>query len=203
MSDNYSFQGDAPPGVSVADNVFIATQYQATHTPQETFNWFYEQVRNNKDGHLPTSQSMDYKQIDSKYADFGNYNYGAVGRSLGIPDIVLEYGAGWAQGKADGLSDVEALVRALLDPENRGDNSGDQELIRDGMDAAREHGFTDNDLGITEYLEKSILDNFLEFSNWLNDIGRDINDFFNFARNWFQRKDPLTLDLGECQNFCV
>ena len=64
MTNNYGFTGAVPPGASVADNIFRATQYQATHTPQETFDWFYEHVRNNKDGHLPPNESMDYKQIE-------------------------------------------------------------------------------------------------------------------------------------------
>lgn len=63
MTDNYGFTGAVSPGASVADNIFRGTQYQATHTPQETFDWFYEHVRNNKDGHLPPNESMDYKQI--------------------------------------------------------------------------------------------------------------------------------------------
>ncbi|MBV6389631.1 MAG: hypothetical protein JNIBNLAF_01278 [Nitrosomonas europaea] len=61
MSDNYGFNGAAPPAVSVADNIFRAIQYQTTHTPQEIFDWFYDHVRNNKDEHLPKDQSMDYK----------------------------------------------------------------------------------------------------------------------------------------------
>ncbi len=43
-----------------------------------------------------------------------------MGRALGIPDVVLEYGAGWAQGKADGFRPddrhpaADADITALL-----------------------------------------------------------------------------------------
>jgi len=74
-TSNYGFSGDVPEGVSVEQNVQIAQEYQKTHTPAETLQWFFDTVRNNKDGHLPTSESMDYKQTDPKYADFGNFNY--------------------------------------------------------------------------------------------------------------------------------
>lgn len=114
MSNNYGFPGAVPPGVNVEQNISRALEYQASHSPQETFDWFYDHVRNNKDGHLPQDQSMDYKQIDPKYADFGNFNYGTIGRVLGIPDSVLEYGAGWAQGIADGLTNVESITRSLV-----------------------------------------------------------------------------------------
>jgi hypothetical protein len=94
MSDNYGFEGAVPPNVSVSDNIAKARAYQATHTTKETLLWFYEHVRNNRDAHLPQSESMDCKQIDRKYADFGNFNYGAVGHALGFSDDMLEYAAG-------------------------------------------------------------------------------------------------------------
>lgn len=128
MSELYGYQGELPPGVSVYENINRALEFQANNSPAATLEWFFEHVRNNKDGHLPQSQSMDYKQIDPKYADLGNYNYGAVGHALGIPDAVLENAAGWAQGRADGLTNAQAITRALLDRENNGDNPGDQEL---------------------------------------------------------------------------
>jgi hypothetical protein len=43
----------------------------------------------------------DYKQIDGKYENFGNFNFGATGTALGFsPDLLLR-GAGWASIKAD------------------------------------------------------------------------------------------------------
>ena len=100
MSENkFSFDGYIPPGVSVQNNIDRALAFKDSHTVQETLNWFYETVRNNKDQHLPQSESMDYKQIDPVYQDFGNFNYGAVGSALGYSDIFLRDGAGWAQQK--------------------------------------------------------------------------------------------------------
>ena len=43
----------------------------------------------------------DYKQQDSIYEDFGNFNYGATGTAMGIPPDILLRGAGWASIKAD------------------------------------------------------------------------------------------------------
>jgi Ca2+-binding RTX toxin-like protein len=140
MADNYGFTGDVPPGVSVSDNVARAKEYQKTHTSEETFNWFFDTVKNNSDGHLSQDLSMDYKQIDSRYENFGNFNYGAIGKALGYSDAMLLYGAGWAQGKADGLSGVEAMKRALLDPSYKGDNAQDQVMIATGILGAEIRG---------------------------------------------------------------
>lgn len=62
--DNLGFSGAVPDGVSIKENINRALEYRDTHTPAETAWWFYNVVRNNKDGHLTPDQSMDYKQID-------------------------------------------------------------------------------------------------------------------------------------------
>ena len=54
---------------------------------------FYESVRN--------KGVWDYKQLDSKYENFGNFNYGVTGRAMGIPREILLRGAGYASIKAD------------------------------------------------------------------------------------------------------
>lgn len=64
MNSNYGFSGPAPPGVSVENNIDRALEYQETHSTKKTFEWFYEHVRHNKDGHSHIDESMDYKQID-------------------------------------------------------------------------------------------------------------------------------------------
>ena len=136
MGSNYGFPGAVPTGVSVEDNVARALAYQATHTTAETIEWFYNVVRNNKDGHLPTAgadASMDYKQLGGQYQDFGNFNYAVVGKALGFPDLLLKYGAGVAQGRANGKSLPESIIRSLLDPRNKGDNPEDQAIIQDGI----------------------------------------------------------------------
>jgi hypothetical protein len=89
MSSNYDFIGPMPVGVNIQDNVNRALEYQKNHTTSETLDWFKDVVRNNKDGHLPLHESMDYKQINPSYADFGNYNYAVVGKTLGYSDFLL------------------------------------------------------------------------------------------------------------------
>ena len=67
---------------------------------------------------------MDYKQLGAKYQDFGNFNYGFVGRSLGIPREVLLYGGGYAQQRSNGQP-WSGILNSLLDIKNKGDNPGD------------------------------------------------------------------------------
>jgi hypothetical protein len=51
--------------------------------------WFAQQVH--------TGGPMDYKQMGRQYEEFGNMNYGAVGRALGVPEQVLLRAAGAVQ----------------------------------------------------------------------------------------------------------
>jgi hypothetical protein len=118
-SDNtYGFSGAIPPGVSIQANIDRAFAYQQTHSVEETITWFNDTVRSNRDGHLSPELSMDYKQLDratrapgteSLYADFGNFNYGAVGRALGFSDEMLGYAAGFQQQIDDGKGQLEAI----------------------------------------------------------------------------------------------
>jgi len=203
MADqNYGFSGSVPPGASVQSNITRALEFQSTHSAAETFEWFYEQVRNNKDGHLPPSESMDYKQIDPSYADFGNYNFGAVGKALGYPDAVLQYGAGWAQGRADGLTRFEAAIRSISDFKNKGDNPGDQDLINDGIQAVKDAGIAGQDQGtldaLNEYIKKDLSRLYESANQATRGFHQGVVDFLNAAQRWFQpvRRDPLTLDLN-------
>lgn len=91
--DGYS----VPAGASLGVNMATAKQYADTHTVAESYLWFANKVRNNKDGHLSPEESWDYKQLGSQYADFGNLNYGTVGLAMGIPEPVLLRLAGLAQ----------------------------------------------------------------------------------------------------------
>lgn len=129
------FSGPIPPGFDADSNIQLAKQYAATHTPNEVVDWFNHMVRNNSDQHLPQSVSWDFKQIDSKYADFGNFWYGFAGKIIGISDTALKLGAGVAQGKANGLSDAAALLRALTSTDY-GDNPGDQNQVQLGIQSA-------------------------------------------------------------------
>tara|TARA_R110001583_G_scaffold195251_1_gene370892 strand:+ start:35 stop:1174 length:1140 start_codon:yes stop_codon:yes gene_type:complete len=86
-------------------------------------NFFYNSVRN--------GSVMDYKQLGPQYAEFGNYNYGAIGRALGIPSQVLKRGAGWAQIQA-GTSDDSYGHYLGFAP--YGDDPADQVQIGAGID---------------------------------------------------------------------
>ena len=56
------------------------------------FSEWYNTVRN--------GGVWDYKQRGSEYENFGNFNYGATGRAVGVPAWILKCGAGWAQKRA-------------------------------------------------------------------------------------------------------
>jgi hypothetical protein len=53
--------------------------------------WFKRQVK----GKGP----WDFKQLDDRYQDFGNFHYGVVGAAFGFPKMVLHRMAGWAQSR--------------------------------------------------------------------------------------------------------
>jgi hypothetical protein len=159
--------------------------------------WFYEHVRNNSDGHLSSSESMDYKQIKSPgvdYADFGNFNYAVVGKALGFSDFALEFGAGVAQGRADGLTYAGAIARSTADPFDFGDNPGDQDLIMDGISAAKSAGIAKEGLTLQDFLTSSLTD-FFEVMGGVSGILDSAYDFWFGSRRWAPRRDPLTLDL--------
>ena len=174
MSNSYttSFAGAIPPGVTIQGNIYRALEFQRTHTRQETIAWFNDAVRNNKNGHLPQEQSMDYKQLDadtrapgeeSIYTDFGNYNYGAVGRALGISDEILLRGAGYQQQMDNGKSVTEALIEMLTDQVNYGDNPGDQSLIQDGIETAKDLGNTNSNIENSDVIFWKIMKDGVEF----------------------------------------
>jgi hypothetical protein len=96
----------------------------------ERLRWFYNQVRN--------KGPWDYKQRGPEYQNFGNFNYGATGRALGLSEGLLLREAGRAQ-QAAGTSRPE-----WGDPGSRlnpwggtgsfGDDPVDQFWIRSGFD---------------------------------------------------------------------
>jgi hypothetical protein len=100
---NFGFKGAIPPAgyttASILQNVNEAVAYRNTHTQAETVQWLYTRFRNNLDHHAPDDWSWDYKQIDKKYEDFGNYNYGVVMKAVGLTDRAMYYGAGYGQQK--------------------------------------------------------------------------------------------------------
>ena len=199
---NYGFRGEIPPGFSVERNVAIAKNWQDTHSPIETFRWFFDTVRNNgpdEQGHyrMEPWRSMDYKQSGSQYADFGNFNYGLVGRSIGIPREVLEYAAGWAQSQSNGQPGLIGILHVALDLKNKWDNEEDQFQIIAGMDAADKAGisrplsrfFTPLDI------DDRIWWNFIPLlpTTW-NSLIIGLGLRFKLAEEWV-RRDPIILDL--------
>lgn len=131
MGNQFSSKPKSPPGVSVEENVREAKEYAESHTLPETYWWFYQHVRN--------SGPWDYKQRGAEYADFGNYNYGATGTAMGIPENVLHRGAGAAQLKA-GTSDSDQWGY-FWQGEPYGDDPDDQEQIRNGIRDANDAGY--------------------------------------------------------------
>lgn len=152
LDKNFGFSGNIPDGVSIENNIKEALEYKNTHNEIETLFWFREKVGNNKDERLiPQSESMDYKQIDSKYAEFGNFNYGAVGTALGYPSEFLKLMAGAAQLISDkeATNWLDAVPKASI-LENYGDNLEDQIVIQFGIKSANSAGFNNT---VDEFIE--------------------------------------------------
>jgi hypothetical protein len=112
----------SPPGYSLEDNIALAQSYAATHSPKEILLWFYEMVRN--------KGPWDYKQQESFYQPLGNWNYGAVGAALGMPDWLLERMAGVVQIRA-GTWDPSFGLPFMGYP--YGDDPQDQQMIVAGI----------------------------------------------------------------------
>jgi hypothetical protein len=95
---------------TIRQNIKIAQMHRPSMT---NIVWFYNQVRNGGE--------WDYKQQNKSLADFGNFNYGATGAALGIPDDVL-YGMADFAAQRNG-TDV-----------NGKDDLIDTEMIQAGID---------------------------------------------------------------------
>jgi hypothetical protein len=146
---NY-FSGPIPPGFDVNANLAMAQQYAKTHTSNETLDWFNHMVRSNLDAHLPQSVSWDFKQIDPKYADFGNFWFGIAGKVAGVSDDLLKAGAGYAQGISDKLTQGASIARVIKNwGTTYGDNAGDTSWIQYGINAATAEGIaSQNQIGL-------------------------------------------------------
>jgi hypothetical protein len=105
----------SPHDVSVDRNMEEAGR----HSPL----WFLDKV--------PNKREWDYKQRSGEYEAFGNFNYGAAGRSARLPDPVLLRGAGWAQRRA--AKPVAAYGDPYLGTASYGDDPVDQFWIRHGV----------------------------------------------------------------------
>ena len=106
-----------PKGVNIDDNIKEAEKHRSD------WKWFKDQVKN--------KGPWDYKQKGPEFQDAGNFNYGATGKAIGIPDRILLMGAGWAQEEA-GTSKEE--WNSWYGSPPYGDDPKDQEKIKEGID---------------------------------------------------------------------
>lgn len=94
--------------------------------PFDTSLWFRSQVENRG--------PWDYKQYDRRFENFGNYNYGYVGTSIGIPAGILLRQAGRAQGRDGNKGDGGAPGNGFWGGKPPyGDQRIDQSMIERGI----------------------------------------------------------------------
>lgn len=74
--------------MSVDANIEVARGRSASNPVAAPF-WFRRYV--------PNGAPWDYKQQGKQYEAFGNFNFGATGRQIGFPTLILEQEAGRAQ----------------------------------------------------------------------------------------------------------
>lgn len=119
-----------PKGACVEMNIWGAKSQIGFVLGPMDLAWFFQQVRNRG--------PWDYKQSGSGYADFGNFNYGAVGYAIGIPEVILLRAAGWAQSRAG----TSASVWGTWWGESPyGDDPMDQNMIAAGISYAKLRGY--------------------------------------------------------------
>ncbi|MCX6620682.1 MAG: polymorphic toxin type 44 domain-containing protein, partial [Acidobacteria bacterium] len=139
---------NTPDGVSVDENIEIALRETSNIVVNrqggigDILVWFFNQVKNNA--------PWDYKQGDkgqrlpgdqSAYDNFGNFNYGATGAAIGIPETALLRFAGWAQqmaeaGTLDQIGITATFVGQLITGSGQppyGDDANDQGFIKQGI----------------------------------------------------------------------
>jgi len=127
-----------PPGADVNANIRATSATDAkaaiTQTPRvRVFQWWANQVA----PHAP----WDYKDQPhgfQLYDDFGNFNYGATGSVLGIPNTTLFQGAAFARYGAnivDGRNPFASLQRygSPFKGPNYGNDVHKNEMIRQGI----------------------------------------------------------------------
>ena len=187
MATNNPNQYPKPANESIADNINEAQQYAHTHSATDSYQWFFDHVKN--------KGPWDFKQQGGEYQEFGNWHYGVIGTAMGIPDFVLQRMAGLAQ-IAAGTSRPE-YGNPLGSPPY-GDDPADQVHIDRGITWARENGSAPPEIfpnlpivlpGGYGYAG----DRF--FYSGSPGIDLALNTFFLSARNLVIRRDPLVLDL--------
>lgn len=119
-----------PNGACVEMNIWAAKIQVGFATGPSDYYWFYQMVRN--------GGPWDYKQRGAGYQNFGNFNYGAVGHAIGIPEAILLRAAGWAQSRAGtSLSGWGVWWNNVP----YGDDPMDQTMIRAGIQYAKLRGY--------------------------------------------------------------
>jgi hypothetical protein len=112
---------ETPPGVDINKNIEEARG--------KDILWFRDQVRN--------KGPWDYKQQGPQYRNFGNYNYGATGRALGLSERFLLREAGRAQQAAGtsrpGWGDPGSRLNPFGGTGSYGDDPVDQHWIGQGF----------------------------------------------------------------------
>ncbi len=182
---------NVPSNADLAKNAQEASTYAANHSAVECYLWFFNKVRNNADGHIPWTDSWDYKQRGGQYADFGNLNYGVTGIAMGIPESILLRMAGVAQMLA-GNSKPNYGSPFGMPP--YGDDPNDQFHIQHGFDIAKhELGYTSS----AKPLQTHVSINLVSLAGTIivaMGLG-SISTFFLSAKTWIQPRDPILLDL--------
>ena len=159
---------------SVKDNIIEALTYKENHSREETLIWFYNKVRNGGEWdykQLDKSERIEFKKkygidVPSQYEDFGNYNYGAVAKALGLSEEITKAAAGYAQGVSETGSSTIAVLRMIKDRYNGGDNSygdaiEDQEMIKKGINAVKAY-IAENDSSMDDAVEDMAIKKFLK-----------------------------------------
>ena len=118
-----------PKGTCVEMNIWAAKSQVGMVLGPSDYMWFFHMVRN--------GGPWDYKQGGRQFADFGNFNFGAVGYAMGIPEQILLRAAGWAQSQA-GTSASSWSYWWWLTP--YGDDPMDQKMIEAGIQYAVQRG---------------------------------------------------------------
>ncbi|MSN97183.1 hypothetical protein F1B92_08435, partial [Campylobacter sp. FMV-PI01] len=94
---SFNFSGSIPNGVSVKGNVALGSAIRKTGDSSiiggktTTAIMFY--------GLISSGGPMDYKTQGSQYENFGNYNYGAMARAMGIDENFAKAGAAAQQAR--------------------------------------------------------------------------------------------------------
>ena len=114
-----------PSGIGLRSNLnsnTLLTQSNA-HLPLATrMVWFKSLVQNRG--------PWDFKQIERRFAPYGNFHYGSVGAALGIPENVLYRAAGWAQIRAESSQEDWGHYLGFAP---YGDDPEDQAWIKKGI----------------------------------------------------------------------